>query len=144
LSQSRAALAWRKPRGYIADNPARNVGMIPRPRDPRGIHRAWTDHELIVVMNVAPELKLAIALGAYIGIREGDMLALPWSAYDGSWLRFKQGKTGTPLEIPSRRDLRPIIEITAKRSTIMATGARGRPFTGRRLPRPVFHADPQA
>ncbi len=65
-------------------------------------------------MNTAPpELKLAIALGAYIGCAKGDMLALPWSAYDGSWSRFNQGKTRTPLEIPAHRDLRPIIEITA-------------------------------
>lgn len=127
----RLLFTWSIPRGYIADNPARDVAMIPRPRDARRINRAWTNHELIVVMNAAPpELKLATALGAYIGMREGDMLALPWSAYDGSWLRFNQGKTGTPLEIPAHRDLRPIIETTAKRSTIMVTGARGHPFTG--------------
>jgi hypothetical protein len=43
---------------------------------------------------------------------------------------FTQSKTGALLEVPAHRALRAIIDTMPKCSTIMVTGARGRPFTG--------------
>jgi hypothetical protein len=33
------------------------------------------------------------------GQRQGDLLALPWSAYDGQWVRLRQAKTGRRVNI---------------------------------------------
>ena len=44
-------------------------------------------------MKEAPiEMQRALILGLHTGQREGDLLRLPWSAYDGTWIRLRQGK----------------------------------------------------
>jgi len=44
-------------------------------------------------MKVAPiELQRALILGLHTGQREGDLLRLPWSAYDGVSISLRQGK----------------------------------------------------
>lgn len=57
-----------------------------------------------MVLGALPaELALAVAISAYTGLRQGDVLRLPWSAYDGHSLTLRQGKTGEELWIPSIR-----------------------------------------
>lgn len=129
---------WGIPRGYAAANPADKVPMVRRPRDLAQQNRAWTDHELAVVLAAAPpELALPIALGAYTGLREGDVLALPLNAVhdtpDGPVIRWRQRKTGEALEIPVHRDLLPHIAWARRRDkrkgTTLVLGKRGLPYT---------------
>jgi hypothetical protein len=39
-------------------------------------------------------------LALWTGQRQGDLLRLPWSGYDGSVIRLKQGKTGARVTVP--------------------------------------------
>jgi integrase len=45
-------------------------------------------------------LHLRLLLALWTGQRQGDLLRLPWSAYDGTHIRLRQGKTGTRVVIP--------------------------------------------
>ena len=39
-------------------------------------------------------------LALWIGQRQGDLLRLPWSGYDGAHIRLRQSKTGIRVVIP--------------------------------------------
>ncbi len=123
---------WAIPRGWTASNPVSAIERIRRPKDMPRRNRAWTAAEQAAVLDAAPpELKLPIAIGLYTGLREGDVLTLPWSAYDGHALTVVQAKTAEPLEIPVHRDLKPLLDAAfkTKTATVIVTGKRGRPYT---------------
>ena len=52
-----------------------------------------------------PYLRLAMLLAINTGQRQGDLLRLPWSAYDGTNIKLRQGKTGAYVP-PSRSPTR--------------------------------------
>lgn len=83
----RLMFAWAKPRGEargLDGNPAADVPQIKRPRGAPIANRAWTDAEVATVLQAAsPALRLPIALGAYLGARQGDALRMTWRSYDG-------------------------------------------------------------
>ncbi|WP_439371557.1 hypothetical protein [Bradyrhizobium sp. DASA03120] len=39
------------------------------------------------------EMQQALILGLHTGQREGDLLRMPWSAYDGATISLRQGKS---------------------------------------------------
>ena len=123
---------WAKRRNMADDNPAADVEPIKRPKDAPIVNRAWTDDELATVLAAAPlELRVAIALGAYLGFRVGDMLRLTWSAYDGLAFQIRQHKTGEELWVPVHRHLKTILDAhkERRRSPVIVIGAKGKPFT---------------
>lgn len=140
-----ALFNWGRPYGHMASNPAEAVPKIRRPRGAPVVNRPWSPVELKKVMEaMPPELRVAVALGAYAGLREGDAIRLTWSAYDGEVIESRQLKTGDPIWVPTHRELRRILDEAraglpelaarlAKRNkpvplTIVA-GQRGQPFT---------------
>ena len=47
--------------------------------------KVWGEQEIAALLSVASnEIKLALVLALWTGQRQGDLLRLPWSAYDGS------------------------------------------------------------
>jgi integrase len=121
---------WAKRRGIADDNPAADIEPVRRPRDAPVYNRAWTDEEFETVMAAAPrELRVALALGGYLGLREGDMIAVTWKAYDGTAFEIRQNKTGEPLWVPAPKELRAILDKTKRRSPVIVVGRRGRPYT---------------
>ena len=51
---------------------------------------------MALVVHRAKEIQLALALmlAIWTSQRQGDLLRLPWSAYDGTHIRLQQSKTG--------------------------------------------------
>jgi integrase len=100
--------------------------------------KIWEDHHVAAFMAVAPEpLQWALIFAAETGQRQGDLLRLKWSAYDGHWLRLTPSKSitrkkpnGRPVEVPVSRRLRAVIEKLPHVSPIMLTNGRGRPWQG--------------
>jgi integrase len=74
-------------------------------------------------------LHLPLLLALWTGQRQGDLLRLPWSAYDGTHIRLKQSKTGCRVVIPVGAPLKAALDCSAKRSTIILTTADGKPWT---------------
>jgi len=123
---------WGKRRDLAEDNPAADVEPIRRPRDAREVNRPWKDEEIATVLAAAPpELRVAIALGVHLGLREADMLTLTWSAFDGTAFEIRQGKTGEALWVPAHKELRAILSERKdlRRGPIIVVGAKGKPFT---------------
>ncbi len=117
-------------RGRAKANPAIGVPKLTRPREAPPANRSWTDGELAAVLAAAPAgVALAVALGAYTGLRQGDVLRLPWSAYDGHEIALRQGKTGESITLPVHRRLRAALKAAKRTGPVMVTGKRGRPYT---------------
>jgi integrase len=107
------------------------VSLIARRRDARQVNRAWRPEEVKAVLEAAPQaLRVPIALGLYTGLREGDVIRITWSAYDGTAFETRQGKTGNAIWMQAHRDLRIILDaITPRMSPLIVIGTRGRLFT---------------
>ena len=89
--------------------------------------------EQIAAMRAAasPPLHLALILALWTGQREGDLLRLPWSAYDGQFITLRQRKTGARVKIPVGGPLRISLEEAAKNKTTVTilANTRGRSWT---------------
>jgi integrase len=68
-------------------------------------------------------------LALWTGQRQGDLLRLPWSAYDGTHIRLRQGKTGARVVIPVGAPLKAALDATPKASPIVLVKRDGAPWT---------------
>lgn len=75
------------------------------------------------------DLALALILALWTGQRQGDLLRLPWSAYEGGRIRLTQSKTGRRIVIPVGEPLKVALEAAARRGPLILTNAHGRPWT---------------
>ena len=92
--------------------------------------KLWGEQEIAALLAVAsPEIKLALVLALWTGQRQGDLLRLPWSAYDASHLRFRQSNTGRRLTMPISEPLRAHLDVTERRSPLILTNSYRRPWT---------------
>ena len=81
------------------------------------------------MQKASPELKLAMRLALDTGQRQGDLLRLPWSAFDGRAISLRQSKTGAWVEIPCTNELLAALTSTPRRSTLILTNSKGKPWT---------------
>lgn len=114
---------------YRETNPAQRVGFLPL-----GEYRRWSDEEIAFAFETFPErLRRAIVLALYTGQRQGDILAMRWSDYDGDGINVVQQKTGVKLWIPCHSALKAEIEAWKREdrtSTTIVASSLGRPYTG--------------
>jgi hypothetical protein len=89
----------------------------------------WTDQNIAAFMAVSSEpLQRALVLALETGQRQGDLLILPWNAYDGAWVRLRQNKTDARVNIPVTRRLRAVLDNAPRVATTILTDRRGRPW----------------
>ena len=120
-------LSWSKDRGKITINPCERGGRIYHGSRAESI---WSAEEETAFLKSAPaHLHLALTLALWTGQRQGDLLRLPWSAYDGTQIRLRQSKTGARVVVPVGSPLNAALDATTKRSTIILTTADGKPWT---------------
>jgi len=146
LAVLRLLFKWGAARDLVETNPAANVSILRRPRGAPRANRAWADDEFETVLAAATGgLKVAIALGGFAGMREGDVIRVQRSIDDGNWLRWIQGKTGTLVELPVHPRLREILDeaaATAPSNPVkfltLVIGIKGRPYTSNGFQRMFF------
>jgi integrase len=86
-------LSWGMDRGLVAENPCARGGRLYRGSRAEKI---WTEADEAAFPERAPShLHLPLLLALWTGQRQGDLLRLPWSAYDGKHIRLRQSK-GAP------------------------------------------------
>jgi integrase len=127
-------LAWSKNRGHIAINPCERGGTV---YHGTRVDKVWSDDEETVFLGTAPEFRmdLPLLLACWTGQRQGDLIRLPWSAYDGSYLYLKpskskrKGRPGKPLKIPVGAPLKAVIDATERVSPLILTSSLGKPWT---------------
>lgn len=105
-------LSWSKDRGKITINPCERGGRVYRGNR---VDKIWTDDdEAAFLRAAAAHLHLPLLLALWTGQRQGDLLRLPWSAYDGQRIRLKQSKTGARVNFKVGEPLKVMLDRTAK------------------------------
>jgi integrase len=117
-----ALMSFAVDREWIEHSPAWRVKVL------RGGHlRAWTEEEYERALPLLPEpLRRAVVLARHTGQRRGDLVRMPWSAYDGSAVRVRQRKTGASLVIPATADLRLELDSWRREAVPILTTVTGR------------------
>ena len=114
-------------RGRIPVNPCQRGGQL---YEADRTEKVWTEDDIARLLAVAsPNFAMAALLALWTGQRQGDLLRLPWSAYDGKYVRLRQSKTGRRVTIPVSKHLKTILDNADRISTQMLTNAHGRPWT---------------
>jgi integrase len=124
-------LSWARARGLTLYRPPERIERLYHADRSEKI---WNKPDVAAFMAVASEpLQRALVLALETGQRQGDLLILPWSAYQPDeqgrlWVKLRQLKTGRQVNIPVTRQLRAVLEHTKRTSTVILTDARGRPW----------------
>ncbi len=120
-------LRWALDRGLISKNPCSGGSKLYRGTR---VDKIWSDEDVATFLRTAPTyLRLAMLLAIYTGQRQGDLLRLPWSAYDGRVLKLKQKKTGAYVSIPVAEVLRRELDAAPRRCPIILTNSVGQPWS---------------
>jgi integrase len=120
-------LAWGKDRGLVTANPCEKGGRLYRGSR---AEKVWTAEDEAAFLQRAPaHLHLPLLLALWTGQRQGDLLRLPWSAYDGTHIRLRQSKTGARVVIKVGVPLKAALDAATKRSTIILTNSDGAPWS---------------
>ena len=120
-------LSWGLDRGLVLANPCERGGRLYR-----GTRReiVWSAADEALFLERAPaQLHLPLLLALWTGQRQGDLLRLPWSAYDGTHIRLRQGKTGARVVIPVGARLKAALDATPKLSPLILVKRDGKPWT---------------
>jgi integrase len=120
-------LSWAKDRGKITMNPCERGGRV---YHGTRVDFVWSVEDEAAFLEHAPaHLHLPLLLALWTGQRQGDLLRLPWSAYDGAAIRLRQSKTGARVEIPVGAPLKAALDVTTKHGPIILTSTDKRPWT---------------
>jgi integrase len=120
-------LSWAKDRGKITVNPCERGGRVYHGTRADFV---WSvEDEAAFLEHAPPHLHLPLLLALWTGQRQGDLLRLPWSAYDGSYIRLRQSKTGLPVTIPVGAPLKAALDAAKKHGPIILTSTDARPWT---------------
>ena len=111
-------LSWANGRGLIAANPCERGGRLYRGTR---ADKVWTTDDEAAFNAKAPvHLRLALLLALWTGQRQGDLLNMAWTNYDGEKIRIRQSKTGSRVIIPVGGPLKIALEEAAKTKTALA------------------------
>lgn len=135
LSAISAMLTWAVDRAQLTANHVRGFRRLYHVDRSEII---WLPEHIESFMAVAPvEMQRALILALHTGQREGDLLRLPWSAYDGDHIKLRQGKARrqgrlAPLvEVPCTAALRRMLDGMDRRSPLILTTKTGQAFKNR-------------
>ncbi len=119
-------ISWARARGLTTYRPPDRVARL---YHGDRAEKVWSEQHIAAFMAAAPlPLQRALVLALETGQRQGDLLVLPWSAFDGSWIRLKQSKTGRKVNVPITRRLQAVPRDTPRTSTVILTNSYGRPW----------------
>src|SRR5215813_10157425 len=120
-------LSWARNRGLVTVNPCEKGGRLYRGNR---ADKIWTADDEANFLAKAPEhLHLPLILALWTGQRQGDLLRLTWTAYDGACIRLRQSKTGARVVIPVGAPLKAALDKAAKVSTLILNSSDKRPWT---------------
>jgi integrase len=120
---------WGIRRRRIKHNPVVGVERVARPRDMPTKNRPWRPEELaVVILEAPPWLRVPIAVAAFTGLRESDVIKITWSCYDGTAFETRSQKTNAPIWVPVHPVLRGVLEAAPRAGERIVVGVRGRPI----------------
>ena len=120
-------LSVAKNRGRIDMNPCERGGRL---YEADRAEAVWSEEDLSRLFAVASKEVAAVVMFAlWTGQRQGDVLRLPWSAYDGERIRLRQGKAKAHVRVRVTPELKAIIDGLPRVSPVMLTSREKRPWT---------------
>jgi integrase len=98
--------------------------------------KIWLPEDVSAFSCVASaELVLALTLALHTGQRQGDLLRLTWSAYDGTAIRLiqnksrRRGKPGREIYVPLTRSAKLALDGTNRKAVTILANTKGMPWT---------------
>jgi integrase len=122
-------LSWGLNRGLVPANPCEKGGRLYRGSR---TDKIWTaDDEANFLRKGPARLHLPLLLALWTGQRQGDLLRLPWSNYDGTHIRLRQSKGGVRVVIPVGAPLKSALDAAAKskKGPLILVNSEGKPWT---------------
>jgi integrase len=120
-------VAWSFDRGLAPGNPCERPGKVYRSNR---IDNVWSEEDEAAFLAVAPpHIGIAFTLALWTGQRQGDLLRLVWTAYNGVSIRLRQRKTGARVDIPVGAPLKALLDETAKTAVTILTTTKGTAWT---------------
>lgn len=127
LSIVSSMLSWARENGDLLHNHV--IGFKRLYKNNRA-DALWQPAHIKAFCAVAPiELQRALLLALHTGQRQGDILALTWTNYDGQYITIRQGKTGVRVEIPCTSELKRMLDGLPRTASVILTTKTGRPWT---------------
>lgn len=132
-----AMLTWAVERGRIKANHVKGFTRLYHANRAEVI---WLEEHVKAFMSVAPiELQRMMIIALHTGQRQGDLLRLPWSAYDGTVIQLRQSKSrrhgvpGRVVTIPCTAALKRMLDDMKRDrvSPLILTTKTGRAFQKR-------------
>ena len=135
LSAISAMLTWSKDHGRLTVNHLKGFRRLYHSDRSEKI---WLPEHIEAFLKVAPiELQRALIIALHTGQRQGDILRLAWTGYDGSAITLRQGKSRrrgveAPLiTVPCTVALRRVLDAIPRVSPLILTTKSGRAFKKR-------------
>ena len=116
--------------GWISESPAHDLKLTTPPsRTARWTLEQVTAFMVMAVAVVRRSIALAVLIAYETSQRQGDILRLSWSAWDGDSLIVRQSKRGALVRVPATEPLRQSIEETPRIGTqIIVSETTQRPY----------------
>ena len=122
----RRVLSWALDRGLVLANPCVRGGRL---YHGSRADKIWSAEHEAAFLKRAPEyLRLPLLLALWTGQRQGDLLRLPWSAYNDTHIRLRQSKTGARVVIPVGAPLKAALDAAQKHGPLILTNSLRRPW----------------
>lgn len=122
-----AMFTWAREQGLTAAAPCSNVRRLHVSNRGDLIWRA--EHFAAAEAVSSPEFANLLRLAAYTGLRQADLLALPWSAVSERSIARRTNKRGRLAAIPLIAPARALLSALPRTSPIVAVNTHGRPWT---------------
>jgi integrase len=124
-------LGYALERDLVERNPVKGVKRLKPKGDAPRRNRPWTLAERKVVLGSAPpHIRLPIALGMFVGLREGDVLHLPKNVVKDGVITWKTSKRGVLVSLPIIPELAIELERAPAHNAItLCANSRGLPWT---------------
>lgn len=120
-------LSWAYGRGLVPANPCEKGGRL------YGGSRAenvWLDADEATFLKTAPpHLHLPLVMALWTGQRQGDLLAMSWTQYDGEVIRLRQSKTGARVVIPVGAPLKERLDAIRQKAGPILLNSEDKPWT---------------
>ncbi|MBD3770491.1 MAG: tyrosine-type recombinase/integrase [Rhodobacterales bacterium] len=120
--------SWARARGITS---ARPTEALERVYSADRSDRIWSEEEVGKLLAVCNgPLSWAVRLAINTGLRQGDLITLPWSAVSDLSIRYRTSKRGKDAIIPITPALRELLAEIPRRSPVILTSSTGRAWTG--------------
>jgi integrase len=111
------------------DIPKHPLEKIEKLADSTRKDNIWSDAQVAAFKAKAPaRMVLALELARWTGQRQGDLLKLTWSAYDGAHITLRQSKTGARVRVKVAQELKALLDAQERTAVTILTNRSGLPY----------------